>query len=93
MNPELVLKFMSQDVPWSFGLRATLESEPAHILAKAPVSEVPFFAALGRPGHQFRVIADNLEECLEQCLSRSPFIQPVPDAQPTAFVNPPEPEG
>lgn len=90
MNPELVLKFMSQDVPWSFGLRSTLEYEPAHIISQAPLSEIPFFATLGPAGNQFRVIGDSLDECLEQCLSRCPFIQPVPDSQPTTFVNPPE---
>ena len=92
MNPELVLKFMSQDMPWAFGLRHAIEEKP-HMLAQAPLHEAPFFAVIGPAGNQLRVLGDDLEDCMEQCLARSPFIQPVPDAQPTAFVNPPESKG
>lgn len=77
MNPELVLKFMSQDLPWAFGLRHTLDEKP-HMLCQAPLHEAPFFAVLGPYGNQFRVIGDDLEDCLEQCLARCPHIQQPP---------------
>lgn len=90
MNPDLVLKFMSQDLPWAFGLRHAV-SEPPHMLAQAPLHEAPFFASLGPYGNQFRVIGDDLEECMEECLARHPQIQPIPqETQPPVFVIPPE---
>ena len=92
MNPELVLKFMSQNVPWAFGLRHAIDERP-HLRCQVSLHEAPFFAVLGPIGNQFQVLGDDLEECLEQCLDRSPFIQPVPDAHPVAFVNPPEQNG
>jgi hypothetical protein len=89
MNPALLLQFMSQDQPWAFGLRHAIEQRP-HILAEAPLHEAPFFARLGPDGNQLQVIGDDLEDCIQTCLDRSPFIRPVPEDKPTAFVNPPE---
>lgn len=80
---------MSQDLPWAFGLRHAIEERP-HMLMQAPLHEAPFFAALGPHGNQFRVLGDDLEECLEECLARCPHIQPIPDDKPVALVTPPE---
>jgi hypothetical protein len=77
MNQELVLKFMSQDVPWAFGLRHTRQ-ESLHLVSQAPLHEAPFFAVKGPYGNQFQVIGDNLEECLRRCLDGIiPQMQPV----------------
>ena len=78
LNPELVIKFMSQDDPWAFGLRAT-RSELDEVQAGAPLGLMPFFASKGPHGHQFTVIGDDLEECLQQCLNHPLMAQIVED--------------
>lgn len=70
MNPELVLKFMSQDVPWSFGLRHTIVETPEAVKA-APLDEYPFFARLGPPDQQFQVIGSDLESCLQWAIEHA----------------------
>lgn len=89
MNPELVLKFMSQNAPWAFGLRYAIQ-EKSYLIQEAALHEAPFFAAVGPVGNQLKVVGDDLEDCMEQCLSRSPYIQPVPDSSPIGFVSIPE---
>lgn len=78
MNPQLVLQFMSQDLPWAFGLRQAM-NEPPHLIAQAPLHEAPFFAALGSYGTQFRVVGADLEQCMAECLAHNPGIQPLPE--------------
>ena len=68
MNPELLLKFMSQDDPWAFGLRITRPESDEVRNQVGPIEEMPFFASKGPHGHQFTVIGDDLEECLQNCL-------------------------
>ena len=74
MNPEVVLKFMSQVRPWSFGLRAavpganrdTVESEPG-------INEYPFYASTGdQESGLYTVIGNNLEECMKVAMSPLP---------------------
>jgi hypothetical protein len=78
MNPNLVLQFMAQDLPWAFGLRHAIAEGP-HMLATAPLHEAPFFAVIGPYGNQFRVLGDDLEECLQKCLDHKfETIQPPP---------------
>lgn len=64
MNPDLLLKFMSLDVPWALGLRHTLNETPETIKS-APLDEYPFFARIGPPDRQFQVIGSDLEACLQ----------------------------
>lgn len=72
MNSELVLKFMSQDKPWAFGLRKAANLVPN--LDTPPLEEMPFFASVGEEGNRFTTIGDSLEECLETCLTTVPAV-------------------
>ena len=75
MNSELVLKFMSQDVPWTFGLRAAIPAAPpVNDCQTPPPSEMPFFASVGEDGNRFTAIGEDLEECLEVCLRLPPAV-------------------
>lgn len=76
MNPELVIKFMSQDLPWSFGIRAS-RKESQEVVAEASLTEFPFFATKGPDGHQFTAIGDDLEECLQECLEHPLLAQTI----------------
>lgn len=80
MNPELLIKFMSQNDPWAFGLRVT-RPEGDEVRKGAPIEELPFFASKGPFGHQFTVIGDDLDECLQECLNRPLMAQLVDETK------------
>lgn len=68
MNSELVLKFMSQDQPWAFGLRSVIDRNPP-MITESSLKDAPFFAAIGPCHNQFRAIGADLEECMKMCLN------------------------
>lgn len=74
MNPELVLKFMSQEGPWAFGCRDAVCDTKDSPLGDLSTQEFPYFASRGPEGNRFTTVGSDLEECLDVCLNTPPAI-------------------
>lgn len=70
MKPELIAALMALDKPWSIGRTVIPTQDDVDITPEEiqNLKDYPFFAIKGHLGEQFRVIGDNLEECIEVCL-------------------------
>lgn len=74
MNPETLLKIMSLDAPWSFGLRSTLRTDEQNTgmnTGDLAGDKLPFFCKIGPHDDQIAAVGDDLESCILFCLNNS----------------------
>src|SRR5208282_2086915 len=83
MHIEALMQLFCLTEPWAIGRRDAVTESPETV-KKAPIAEFPYFAVRGATDSQFKVVGDDIDECVEQLLLSRPaeIVEVKPPSDP-----------